>query len=201
MPCPVKKIKNALILSLIMSLSGLSTANAEDKDPTGGPQLNAEELRAEISSMCENGPRTNPKWGRRAAATMINQGWKEISAENGEKAGLSFLSALFIGPERPDAYWGLGISSHISNYSLEIIRSCFNSAIKIIPNVANLYSDYGRVMMQRSETEEAISLFEKAFSIDKDNVSAHIGMAQIYQAAGNETEANKHIERVKELTK
>ena len=129
----------------------------------------------------------------------MQAGWRDVGTGKGQEAANNFLLALFVGPERPDAYWGLGVASHIVNFPLQTITACFDRAIASLHNVAPLFSDYGRVLEQRDVLPDAIAFFNKALAIDNNHLEAHIGLARSYQKMGDAENANVHWKRVKEL--
>ncbi len=176
-----------------------SMAIAEEKPDNPAPKMSQEQIKSAIEEVCVSGPKRKPRWGKSASATYINYGWQAIQKGQPAKANELFLGALFVGPERPDAYWGLGVSTHMSNYPFSIVESCFNYSIKMIPNVADVKTDYARVLFQRQKMKEARSMYQSALNIDPDFIPALIGMAQIHNAKGETDKVNALIKKVEAL--
>ena len=158
-------------------------------------------LQMEVKSRCENGPIRKPNYGRAAAQTMLMTGWKLIENSDSHRAAEAFLLALWIGPERADAYWGLGVASHENKFPMEIINTCFEQAKAKLPNVAPLYTDHGRVLEERGYVKEAIIAFEKSLAIDDKQLNAHIGLYRSYKKIGDSKKTSFHKRRIEELLK
>ena len=157
---------------------------------------------AAVVSLCTNGPaRTRGEWGASAASQLIQFGWSAIESNDGESALKLFSLALSAGgPERPDAYWGLGIASHVAGRDQAAIDACFGKLQALLPNDAGAFADHGRVLDMRGAPKLAIEKFEMALARDPNHVEAHIGMARSHMALGDEATAQIHVKRVEELT-
>ena len=186
---------------IVSCASQFGPVEATDGKKIPTPTLQGEELLSLVNKNCDTGPIRKPKYGRAASQQMISFGWHQVAKGEGEQAANSFLAALFIGPERPDAYWGLGVASHIAKFPLKTIKSCFDRAQSSLPNEAALFSDFGRILEERNILQEAIAAFEKALAIDRDHLQAHIGLVRSYQKIGNTGKSRVHIQRIRELKK
>jgi tetratricopeptide (TPR) repeat protein len=158
-------------------------------------------LQQEIKKTCENGPARKPNYGRVASKQMIDTGWQMVGKGEGLEAAKLFLTALFIGPENHNAYWGLAIASHVAKFPLEMINACFERARLRFPNVSDIYSDHGRILEERNHSDEAIVAFKKALEIDGNNLNAHIGLTRSYGKIGEAEKFEFHKRRVLELQK
>jgi tetratricopeptide (TPR) repeat protein len=162
-------------------------------------ETNPQTIPETVLYVCESGPDVNPRWGRRAAQSVMLEGWKNVENKNGEKAAQLFLSALLIGPERPDAYWGLGVASHVAGFTTETMKTCFDMAVKKLPDVSNLYTDYGLALLERDQLNEAVSTLQKALELDSNNLLAHVWMSKVYVKLGDDEKAQYHLETAEKL--
>ncbi|MBL4741281.1 MAG: tetratricopeptide repeat protein [Sneathiella sp.] len=194
---------NFLVLLVVTAFLTASAtgANATEKKSTPITNLSSEVLKAEVNKVCHNGPNRKPNWGRSAADLHVRQGWKMVTKGMGDDASQAFLVALHVGPERPDAYWGLGVATHLANFPFVTIKSCFNRAFKLLPNVANPHADYGNVLIQRDLHDEAMSQFQTALKIDNDNIGALVGIARLYHKTNRLPEAKNIMKRIEEIEK
>lgn len=115
----------------------------------------------------------------------------------GEAVG-SFLSASASGPERGDAYWGLGVAGHAIGYPDRVIGRCVQRAQASLPELPQgLFSDLGRVWQERGQHARAIGRIEQALSRDPDVVEAHGGLARAHLAMGKQATAEPPIAAVR----
>ena len=200
----MKTITVILVSAASLALAGCAAntpANQPMDNSSASASMTASEVEQEMIKICTDGPRRKARYGRAASKVMMQDGWRKVEAADGEAAAKSFLTALFIGPERPDAYWALGVAAHVADYRDGTIDTCFERAQRMLPEVAGVFSDHGRVLEERDRFDAAIAKFKQALALDPDFVEAHVGLSRAYAKTGETAKARAHDERVRTLRK
>ena len=125
---------------------------------------------AGLAALCANGSERKGNWGKAVARQMIKLGWDKIGSNDGPAALKFFAAALEMGPERPDAYWGMGIAGHIAGRDSTAVDACFTKTQALLPEVPGGFADHGRVLESRGKPKLAIEKFRRALSIDPNFV-------------------------------
>lgn len=183
--------------SLVLLLAGRAGVFAQDLPR----QLSDDDVKLAILVTCQKGPERTGKFGRQVAQTLMDLGWRRINAGDPYGAAEAFYSAANAGPERPDAYWGLGVAAHVAGLGDHFLQACFGRVQNLLPDEPGPWADHGRALEERGETDEAILRFLEALKRDPDFTPAHIGLVQAYDQAGNRAQAEHHARRVQELTR
>jgi serine/threonine protein kinase/tetratricopeptide (TPR) repeat protein len=74
------------------------------------------------------------------------------------------------------------------------------SAIELDPNYWFDHCFLGRAYEQKGQLPQAISAFQHALDLEKDNTEIWSGLGHAYAVSGNRTEAQKVLDRLKELS-
>jgi len=176
-----------LLLLPLTACSGPEPASPAEAIPT-------DELALAVNRTCVEGQQRQANHGRKASQTTMLQGWKAVEEGKDADALLFFLNATLVGPERPDAYWGLGVAAGMTGYPLATVDACFERAIATIPDEPGVFADYGRTLEERDRFARAIVLFNRALELDPDFREAHVGLARSYLALGDQAKAEPHVE-------
>jgi tetratricopeptide (TPR) repeat protein len=142
---------------------------------------------------------------QQASQALVQIGWKRMG-QDANHAIRAFNQAWLLEPENPNVFWGFAVAAHIRNDEIKTITRWFNRTrqlmtLKGVPENARLEADHGRVLAERKQYSEALTLFEKSIALDPDYVPAHIGMINVAKALGNMELEEKHQTIHDELVK
>ena len=136
---------------------------------------------------------------KRAALRASKLGWDRITQGDPETAIKRFNQAWLLNPDEPTLYWGLAVATHQRGDPLSISERWFQETEKRLKNVAPLYSDHGRILVQSGKPKRAITYLEKALAIDPDHVDAHIGMVLALYSLGEIKKMLHYRDRLQKL--
>ena len=193
----ILKTLGVIGFSLVLLVAGKTGVFAQDLPR----QLSDEDVRLAILITCQKGPERTGKFGRQVAQNLMDLGWRRIDAGDPFGGAEAFYSAANAGPERPDAYWGLGSASHVAGLGDHFLQACFGRVQNLLPDEPGPWADHGRALEERGQGVAAIARFLEALKRNPDFTPAHIGLAKAYMDAGDLESAERHALRVQELSR
>ena len=137
-----------------------------------------------------------------SAPRSLQLGWKFLLQDNDPNMAIKrFNQAWLLDESNPNIYWGYAVATHRQGMPLSVVERHFSKAEEgFKPNkmaLADLYSDYGRVLGERGDIESAKQKFERALTLNPNNKNANLGMASMLEAQGNNADAKKFWEAAK----
>ena len=81
----------------------------------------------------------------------------------------------------------------------DLADSEFRRAISEAPEDSAAYANYGIFLLERNRVQDALQQFQRAISLNPENVQGFLGMAEALQRAGRKREAEKWQQKVARL--
>jgi tetratricopeptide (TPR) repeat protein len=115
-----------------------------------------------------------------------------------EKAIDSHKKSLEVNPEFCEAWVNMGVTyRQKGNY--DKAEECYKKAMEINPKDPELWSNLGSLHMQKGENDKAITEFEKAIELNNNMAVTHGSYALALAIAGRYEDADKALDRAREL--
>ena len=105
----------------------------------------------------------------------------------------AFQRTLQRNPRFPDAFTNLGVA-YDRQGELPQAAECFRRAIALHPDNAGALRNLGDVLVRLGNATEAAAAFERVLALDPSSIAAHLGLARLASAAGDDAEARRHAE-------
>ena len=115
-----------------------------------------------------------------------------------DEAGTEFQSELFIDPANAQslAYLGdISMKKNDPDAAVIFLRKALHSR----NDIRIVYLDLGAILAQQGHYQEAIASLKRAIQLDPEQPDAHFRLGRAYQAAGNQSAAQKEFAKVREL--
>ena len=124
----------------------------------------------------------------------------EISMEKGEleRTVAEYQEALRLQPRMPDALSKMANALNMLGKQEEAIAA-LKTAIQSSPGRSTPYFLLGQSYLQQKEYQKARESYEKAIQFQPDDAKAYYGLAQVHTRLGNRDQAQKLLERFREL--
>lgn len=100
---------------------------------------------------------------------------------------------LLIAPGDVDAMNNLGVLFQ-ATHDLDRAEQLLRRAVSLAPRNANVWSNFGNVLRDRGQTNDAIAAYQHALTIDSQHAGARISLAQQYLAISAFPEARRILE-------
>lgn len=110
----------------------------------------------------------------------------------------AYGEAIALAPQRPDAYYEMGLLHHKLGRVAEAI-TCFERAAELAPEDATVWNNLGVLYWAVKRSTEAEESLKKAVRIDRSYQEAYSNLARMYMAQGNTVDAKEHLQRTLEL--
>lgn len=208
--------RNRILATTVIAFSMGLTVSADAGQATGTPSLGSpKDMPAEtqaqattietlaapesVLSTCRSGPSHQRNFGWSQSQALIDEGWNHAFNERGEEALAAFVTAVHVGPERPEPYWGLGVAAFTAGLDNAVIDACFVRTIAMLPDVAAVRADYGNILSLRERWQEAIAAYEIAIALDDSFIHAYDGLSAALLAIGDRAGAEAAHARSWEL--
>ena len=100
------------------------------------------------------------------------------SVGNYSQAHRCYEKAAALGPDEPGPYVGLGVAA-LQVAKLEDAEIAFRVACRLDPKCAKAYTGLAMVAQQRNEYPQSFDLYMKSLELDRDNITALLGLFQV----------------------
>jgi tetratricopeptide (TPR) repeat protein len=125
-------------------------------------------------------------------------GMIQVKAGKFEEAAKEFEAELVNNPKDLQAKYHLGfiyLSSGQSERGMKLMRE----VIAVNPDFADARFELGKALLQQGDIKGAIENLEAAVQVGADKPHIHYQLGRAYQAAGREADAQKSLERYRQL--
>jgi tetratricopeptide (TPR) repeat protein len=168
---------------------------AEAYDSRGTAYATKGELDRALADYTE-AIRLDPKW----APACYNRGVTWWKKGNWDQALGDYSEAIRRDPRFAAAYLNRGVAyDRRKEYDAAIAD--YTKAIQLDPKYFEAYLDRGMAHGKKQEYDEAVADFSEAIRLNPKSALAYESRAHVYRALGNETDAARDDQKVKELSK
>lgn len=115
------------------------------------------------------------------------------SVGNYAQAQQCYEKAASLGPDEPGPYIGLGVVALQKNL-LDDAEVAFKVACRLNANCAKAYAGLAMVSQQRAEYNRAFEMYLKCLELDRDNLTALLGLFQTSCRMGSFTKVIHYLE-------